>query len=79
MERLSSLDAGFLHLETDRQQMHVGSLLLFEGPAPSFESFVTHIASCLALCGWTIRISPSPTTSGTRRSPHRAAMRNFVR
>ena len=39
MERLSSLDAGFLDLENDRQQMHVGSLLLFEGPVPSFEEF----------------------------------------
>jgi WS/DGAT/MGAT family acyltransferase len=47
MERLSSLDAGFLHLETDRQQMHVGSLLLFDGPAPSFEDFTAHLDGCL--------------------------------
>ena len=47
MERLSSLDAGFLQLENDRQQMHVGSLLVFEGPAPSFEDFTAHLASCL--------------------------------
>jgi len=47
MERLSSLDAGFLQLENDRQQMHVGSLLLFEGPTPSFEDFTAHLASCL--------------------------------
>ena len=47
MERLSSLDAGFLHLENDRQQMHVGSLLLFEGPTPSFAAFTAHLSSCL--------------------------------
>ena len=47
MERLSSLDAGFLHLENDRQQMHVGSLLMFEGPTPSFADFTEHLASCL--------------------------------
>ena len=46
-ERLSSLDAGFLNLENDRQQMHVGSLLVFEGPAPTFEAFHEHLESCL--------------------------------
>ena len=34
MERLSSLDAGFLDLENDRQQMHVGSLLRVRGAGP---------------------------------------------
>jgi WS/DGAT/MGAT family acyltransferase len=47
MERLSSLDAGFLQVENDRQQMHVGSLLIFEGPVPSLEEFTAHLASCL--------------------------------
>jgi diacylglycerol O-acyltransferase / wax synthase len=47
MERLSSLDAGFLHVENDRQQMHVGSLLVFEGPVPAFEDFTAHLESCL--------------------------------
>ena len=45
VERLSALDAGFLGLENDRQQMHVGSLLLFEGPATSFEDIEAHIDS----------------------------------
>ncbi len=49
MERLSSLDAGFLDLENDRQQMHVGSLLMFEGPAPTFEEFTAHLEACLDL------------------------------
>lgn len=46
-QRLSSLDTGFLNLETDTQQMHVGSLLVFEGPTPSYQSFCEHLASCL--------------------------------
>ncbi|HSO63460.1 MAG TPA: wax ester/triacylglycerol synthase family O-acyltransferase, partial [Ornithinibacter sp.] len=47
VERLSALDAAFLELENDRQQLHVGSLLLFEGPVPSFEDFTAHVASRL--------------------------------
>ena len=47
MERLSSLEAGFLNLENDRQQMHVGSLLVFEGAAPSFQEFWAHLDACL--------------------------------
>jgi len=35
MDRLSPLDAWWLHLERNVQQLHVGSALLFEGPAPS--------------------------------------------
>ena len=46
-EFLSSLDASFLHLENDTQQMHVGSLLLLEGPVPDYSEFGEHIASRL--------------------------------
>ncbi len=48
MQRLSSLDAGFLQLENDRQQMHVGSLLVFEGPAPTYDELAAHVESCLS-------------------------------
>lgn len=47
MERLSSMDTGFLNLENDTQQMHVGSLLVFEGPVPAYQDFCDHLASCL--------------------------------
>jgi len=47
VQRLSSLDAGFLQLENDRQQMHVGSLLVFEGPAPTYDELAAHVQSCL--------------------------------
>ena len=37
MERMSTLDAGFFYVEHDNVPMHMGSLALFEGPAPSYE------------------------------------------
>jgi WS/DGAT/MGAT family acyltransferase len=43
MQRLSPLDVSFLHLERDIQQLNVGSALIFEGPAPSYEEFCTAI------------------------------------
>ena len=33
-ERLSALDAAFVYLENDVQPLHVGSVLVFAGPAP---------------------------------------------
>ncbi|WP_394830400.1 wax ester/triacylglycerol synthase family O-acyltransferase [Pendulispora rubella] len=44
-EPLSGLDASFLYLEDRTAHMHVGSVALFEGPAPSYEELVTHIGS----------------------------------
>ncbi|MBA2517215.1 MAG: wax ester/triacylglycerol synthase family O-acyltransferase [Solirubrobacterales bacterium] len=42
-DRLSSLDASFLHLEEGGAHMHVGSCMLFEGVAPSYEEFVAQL------------------------------------
>ena len=36
-ERLSPLDASFLHLENEFAHMHIGSTSIFEGPPPPFE------------------------------------------
>jgi diacylglycerol O-acyltransferase / wax synthase len=47
VERLSALDAGFLELEDDVQHLHVGSLLVLEGPAPTFAEVTRHVAGCL--------------------------------
>jgi len=44
-EPLSGLDASFLYMEDRTAHMHVGSVALFEGPAPSYEELVGHIAS----------------------------------
>ncbi len=46
-EYLSSLDASFLDLENDTQQMHVGSLLILDGPVPDYQDFCDHIESRL--------------------------------
>src|SRR6478735_11836919 len=48
-DRLTGLDASFLALEKDGAHMHVGSVLLFEGPAPDYDAFVTRIADGLHL------------------------------
>ncbi len=48
-DRLTGLDASFLALEKDGAHMHVGSVLVFEGPAPAYEDFATHIERGLHL------------------------------
>ena len=49
LDRLSSIDAGFLHQEDGGAHMHIGGLGVFEGPAPTGEQFREHIASRLSL------------------------------
>src|SRR6478609_2732583 len=48
-DRLTGLDASFLALEKDGAHMHVGSVLVFEGPAPTYDEFATHIERGLHL------------------------------
>jgi WS/DGAT/MGAT family acyltransferase len=40
MERMSVLDAGFLFIENENAPMHVGSVTIFEGPAPTYGDLV---------------------------------------
>ncbi len=47
MDRLSSLDAEFLHLEDDRAHMHIGGVCIFDNPPPSLEEIQALIASKL--------------------------------
>jgi WS/DGAT/MGAT family acyltransferase len=47
LDRLSSVDAGFLHMEEDGAHMHIGALAVFPGPAPSIAQFRDHIGSRL--------------------------------
>jgi diacylglycerol O-acyltransferase / wax synthase len=49
MERMSTLDAGFFHVEHDNVPMHFGSLALFQGPAPSYEELTRLFAAKLPL------------------------------
>ena len=37
VERMTTLDAGFYFVEHDNVPMHIGSLAIFEGPAPGYE------------------------------------------
>ena len=47
MERMSTLDAGFFHVEHGNVPMHLGSLALFEGPPPSYQELTRLIAAKL--------------------------------
>jgi diacylglycerol O-acyltransferase len=40
MERMSPLDAGFFYMEDENVPMHVGSVLVFEGPPPAYGDLV---------------------------------------
>jgi diacylglycerol O-acyltransferase / wax synthase len=48
-DRLSGLDASFLHLEDGPAHMHVASTTVFEGPAPAYEELRDQIGSRLHL------------------------------
>ncbi|MFL5866947.1 MAG: WS/DGAT/MGAT family O-acyltransferase [Thermoleophilaceae bacterium] len=49
LDRLSPIDASFLHQERRASHMHVGGLVIFEGPPPTREDFCDHIESRLPL------------------------------
>jgi diacylglycerol O-acyltransferase / wax synthase len=48
-DRLSPVDASFLHQERQASHMHVGGVAIFEGPPPSRDEFVEHLESRLHL------------------------------
>lgn len=47
MDRMSPLDASFLHIEDANTHMHIGSVALFDGPSPSYDEFETLVSSKL--------------------------------
>ncbi len=47
MERMSALDAGFFFMEHENVPMHVGSVAVFEGPAPAYGDVVRLLVSKL--------------------------------
>ncbi|MFZ0090767.1 MAG: wax ester/triacylglycerol synthase family O-acyltransferase, partial [Solirubrobacteraceae bacterium] len=49
LDRLTSIDASFLHQEGQASHMHIGGVLLFEGPPPAFPAFLDHIRGRLHL------------------------------
>lgn len=48
-DRLSPLDASFLHIEDDVSHMHIGAVCIFEGPPPTYDELLATIAGKLPL------------------------------
>src|SRR3954469_21385799 len=48
-DRLTPLDSSFLHLEDQASHMHVGTVLVFDGPAPDYEDFLRYVERRLHL------------------------------
>jgi diacylglycerol O-acyltransferase / wax synthase len=49
VERMNPLDTWFLHVEDEADHMHIGSVGIFEEPAPAYDELLGAIASKLAL------------------------------
>src|SRR3954447_15281930 len=49
LDRLSPVDASFLHQERQSSHMHVGAVLIFEGPPPGYDELLEQIESRLHL------------------------------
>jgi diacylglycerol O-acyltransferase / wax synthase len=47
MDRMSPQDASFLHIEDANNHMHVGSVAIFEGPAPDYEQILASVRNKL--------------------------------
>jgi diacylglycerol O-acyltransferase / wax synthase len=48
-DRMSPLDASFLHIEDSVSHMHIGSIGIFEGPAPDYDDVVAMVTGKLPL------------------------------
>jgi WS/DGAT/MGAT family acyltransferase len=49
LDRLTPVDASFLHQEGPSSHMHIGGVMVFEGPPPSLAEFQDHIRTRLHL------------------------------
>ncbi len=49
LDRLTSIDASFLTNESSDSHMHVGAVLIFEGPPPGYDDFLSHVRDRLHL------------------------------
>ena len=49
LDRLSAVDASFLHQEGPTTQMHIGGVVILEGPPPDFRALRDHVRSRLPL------------------------------
>jgi diacylglycerol O-acyltransferase len=65
VDRMSALDAGFFFAESENTPMHVGSVAVFEGPAPSYGDVVRLLLSKLPLVPrYRQRVRPVPLQLG---------------
>lgn len=48
-QRLTATDASFVVQETGPSHMHIGGVMIFEGPAPAYEALLRHIEARLDL------------------------------
>ena len=64
-QRLSPLDVSFLHVEDEVSHMHLGSIGMFEGPAPSEDELLRAIEAKLHLAPrWRQRVRFVPLEAG---------------
>src|SRR5438270_419586 len=65
LDRLTSTDASFLHQEGTASHMHIGAVLIFEGPPPAFEDYLDHVRGRLHLVPrYRQKLSMPPLESG---------------
>jgi diacylglycerol O-acyltransferase / wax synthase len=65
VDRMSALDAGFFYAESENTPMHVGSVAVFEGPAPTYGDVVRLLLSKLNLVPrYRQRVRPVPMQLG---------------
>jgi WS/DGAT/MGAT family acyltransferase len=68
MDRLTAIDASFLHQEGTNTHMHIGGVSIFEGPAPTREEFLEHVRSRLPLVPrYRQKIAAPPAGLGRQR------------
>ena len=68
MDRLTAVDAGFLHQEGPTTHMHIGGVAVFEGPPPSYREMLDHIGSRLSLVPrYRQKIATPPAGAGRQR------------
>ncbi|EHN09527.1 Wax ester synthase/acyl-CoA:diacylglycerol acyltransferase [Patulibacter medicamentivorans] len=64
-DRLTAVDAGFLHQEGPAAHMHIGGLTVFEGPPPPFEEILDQVRCRLHLLPrYRQRLARPPLQSG---------------
>jgi diacylglycerol O-acyltransferase / wax synthase len=65
LDRLSSIDASFLAQEGHSSHMHIGGVLIFDGPPPEFDDYLNHVRGRLHLVPrYRQRLSTPPLETG---------------